>query len=335
MVSLTKPSQGTKDWHTPLNENFTKIEDELNAGDRLYGPFYAHEQSSPDMSVQVDAGFIWDGGSLTEVGVQNTSNISVPNSDDRIDRIVLDKDDGTISVVTGTEASSPSAPSIPSGKVPCCQIYLTPATSQIEDSDITDERQYHAGGTLEDLRENLQASAADIDDGLSIVGQIIMYGANDEPSGWLQCNGQAVSRSTYSDLWNKIGTTYGNGDGSTTFNVPDLRDRSPLGDGSMGSSGAGRVDNYSTSLGNSGGEDQHGLTISEMPAHNHGAFTDDENRAGAGTFGSFAADAKGNAAITSLDNDGTNHNHGINPQGGSEEHNNMHPFLVVAFLIKT
>jgi microcystin-dependent protein len=72
-----------------------------------------------------------------------------------------------------------------------------------------------------------------------------------------------------------------------------------------------------------------------MPAHNHGAFTDDENRAGAGTFGSFAADAKGNAAITSLDNDGTNHNHGINPQGGSEEHNNMHPFLVVAFLIKT
>lgn len=49
------------------------------------------------------------------------------------------------------------------------------------------------------------------------------------PAGWLECNGQAVSRSTYADLFTAIGTMYGAGNGSTTFNVPDYRDRSLVG----------------------------------------------------------------------------------------------------------
>src|SRR5690554_4877916 len=54
-------------------------------------------------------------------------------------------------------------------------------------------------------------------------GQVAAYAMGVAPEGWLKCNGQAVSRTTYSKLFSKVGTTFGNGDGSTTFNVPDLR----------------------------------------------------------------------------------------------------------------
>lgn len=54
-------------------------------------------------------------------------------------------------------------------------------------------------------------------------GVISAYGGSTMPDGWLLCNGQAVSRTSYANLYSAIGTTYGNGDGSTTFNVPDLR----------------------------------------------------------------------------------------------------------------
>lgn len=68
-------------------------------------------------------------------------------------------------------------------------------------------------------------------------GTIVMTGRATAPLGWLLCNGAAVSRTTYADLFAAVGTTYGAGDGSTTFNVPDLRQRFPLGR-SAGGTGA-------------------------------------------------------------------------------------------------
>jgi microcystin-dependent protein len=56
-----------------------------------------------------------------------------------------------------------------------------------------------------------------------------MWAGSTAPTGWLLCNGAAVSRTTYSDLFAVISTTYGTGNGSTTFNVPDLQRRFPLG----------------------------------------------------------------------------------------------------------
>lgn len=65
------------------------------------------------------------------------------------------------------------------------------------------------------------------------IGTILMYASHTPPSTkWLTCTGQAVSRTTYSDLFNRIGTVYGVGDGSSTFNLPDLRARVPIGTGS-------------------------------------------------------------------------------------------------------
>jgi microcystin-dependent protein len=65
----------------------------------------------------------------------------------------------------------------------------------------------------------------------SPVGMLSPYGGTSAPSGWLLCDGSAVSRTTYSDLFGVIGTTYGVGDGSTTFNLPDMRAAVPVGAG--------------------------------------------------------------------------------------------------------
>ena len=66
-------------------------------------------------------------------------------------------------------------------------------------------------------------------------GTIIMTGASSAPTGYLLCDGSAISRSTYASLFAAIGTAYGTGDGSSTFDLPDLRDRFPLGKGTNNS----------------------------------------------------------------------------------------------------
>lgn len=88
-------------------------------------------------------------------------------------------------------------------------------------------------------------------------GMIAPFAGGVVPSGWLLCNGAAVSRSTYADLFNAIGTSYGTGDGSTTFNLPDLRSRVPVGKG---------PDAEFDTLGETGGAKTHSHTISSVAA---------------------------------------------------------------------
>ena len=91
-------------------------------------------------------------------------------------------------------------------------------------------------------------------DATSITGVVQLFAGSSAPSGWLICNGQAVSRTTYAALFAVIGTTYGAGDGSTTFNVPNLVNKTVRG---------------SNSLGKTGGADTVTLTTANMPAHSH------------------------------------------------------------------
>jgi microcystin-dependent protein len=74
-------------------------------------------------------------------------------------------------------------------------------------------------------------------------GTMMPYAGSTAPTGYLLAYGQAVSRTTYADLFTAIGTTYGSGDGSTTFNLPDLRGRYPAGDDDMGGVAANRITN--------------------------------------------------------------------------------------------
>ena len=96
----------------------------------------------------------------------------------------------------------------------------------------------------------------------SLPGMVVPYAGLDSkvPTGWLFCNGEAVSRTTYSSLFAVISTTYGIGDGATTFNLPDLRGR-------VASNGYG-----GGAIGSSGGSENVTLTASQaaMKSHNHG-----------------------------------------------------------------
>ena len=100
-------------------------------------------------------------------------------------------------------------------------------------------------------------------------GFILPFGGGTAPSGWLECDGAAVSRSTYSDLFAIIGTIYGAGDGSTTFNLPDLQGRVIMG---QGGSTALRTPTDLENIGDTFGSQTHTLTVNEMPSHNH-SFT--------------------------------------------------------------
>lgn len=73
------------------------------------------------MTVIVDAGFVFVGTTLTEAAAQITPTITAPTVNPRIDRAVVDQATGAVSIVTGTEAASPSAPAIPTGKLPVCE----------------------------------------------------------------------------------------------------------------------------------------------------------------------------------------------------------------------
>ncbi len=113
------------------------------------GDFAPHAQDTPVMTIAVDAGKIIKGdGTLTEQAAQNTATITAPVTNPRIDRVIIDASTGAVSVITGAEAASPTAPSITAGKLPVAQIALTTSTTAITNSMITDERTTYGSALL-------------------------------------------------------------------------------------------------------------------------------------------------------------------------------------------
>lgn len=142
-------------------------------------------------------------------------------------------------------------------------------------------------------------------------GCIIQWGGNKDapPTGWFLCNGGTKSRTTYAGLFAVIGTTYGVGDGTTTFNLPQFDGIFPVGAG----------ETYA--VGETGGENTHVLTIAELASHDHGV---------------------GNAAVAGTQSSGFVFDKLISPSlnrkttltGSGNAHENRPPFLSVAFIIK-
>ena len=97
------------------------------------------------------------------------------------------------------------------------------------------------------------------------IGSVIEWYSDEIPDNWLICDGSAVSRSLYNDLYKVLGTRYGAGNGSSTFNLPDLKDRIPIGKNTS--------NNNFNVLGKTGGEEQHQMTIYELPKHRHAINT--------------------------------------------------------------
>jgi microcystin-dependent protein len=168
------------------------------------------------------------------------------------------------------------------------------------------------------------------------VGVVSAFAGSTAPLGYLLCDGSAVSRTTYASLFNVIGTTYGTGNGSSTFNVPDLRSRTIVGVG-QGASLTNRT------LASRGGIESKTLSISEIPSHGHTindpghrhnitTTNDDFNQSGGNPPG-FAADGAGSRTWT---NNITSSTTGItiNNTGGSSAFEIMNPFLALNYIIK-
>jgi len=159
-------------------------------------------------------------------------------------------------------------------------------------------------------------------------GTIVEYGGSTAPDEWLMCDGSAVSRADYAALFTAIGTAFGPGDGTTTFNVPDLRGRVAIGSGS----GSG-LSTYA--IGDTGGEETHTLTTGEIAAHSHTdiGHTHTEGNA-APSLGAAITGVPVPSAVPTIGITGVG-NANIQNAGGGGAHNNLQPYLATNHLIKT
>jgi microcystin-dependent protein len=154
-------------------------------------------------------------------------------------------------------------------------------------------------------------------------GVVSMWVTGTAPTGWLLCQGQAVSRTTYATLFGVISTTYGVGDNSTTFNLPDLRGRVPMGAGT-GRNVADSANLTARTLGTKVSDaETHTLTTAEMPAHTHDLSPG--QIVGTGSGGTNAYSPLGNNPQTATT---------ITSTGGGGAHNNTQPSTVINFIIK-
>ena len=165
-------------------------------------------------------------------------------------------------------------------------------------------------------------------------GSLMPYAGSSAPTGYLLCDGAAISRTTFSALFALVGTTYGSGDGSSTFNIPDLRGRVIAGQDDMGGVSANRLTGLSGGvdgdiLGGSGGAETHTLSIAQMPAHTHGLSTATGNNNQTGVAGNAPKGTDlGSPTV------GT-YSGGAISTGGGGAHNNVQPTIILNYIIKT
>lgn len=164
------------------------------------------------------------------------------------------------------------------------------------------------------------------------VGSVLPFAGGSAPSGWLLCDGSEISRSTYSTLFGVINTAYGAGDGSSTFNIPNLKGRLPV--------GKDAAQAEFDVMGETGGEKAHTLSTNEMPSHRHRLGVDTTNGyVGAaaivwnsvvlGTAGGFVPGTGSDRNPTAYRDANVMEN-----TGGGAAHNNLQPYVVMNYIIK-
>jgi microcystin-dependent protein len=163
------------------------------------------------------------------------------------------------------------------------------------------------------------------------VGGVTQYAGATSPSvNYAICDGAAVNRTTYATLFARIGTTYGVGNGSTTFNLPNLKGNVPVGRDSAQAE-------FDT-LGETGGAKTHTLTSAEMPSHTH---TQDAHSHNTGGYATAQGTFTGAGNSYQMVNQGANQQNGTSSvaavnqsTGGGGAHNNLQPYIVMNYLIR-
>lgn len=327
-------------------------EDGYIPGSGSGGELLVSASSPAAMTVSVAAGDAWVQGChyISDAAVTLTID-AAETALNRIDRIVLRNDIRgartiTLAVLKGTPAISPSGTDLTRTadmwELCIASVYIAAGVTSITAGNITDRRDdvtfcgkaspkavryanIMSGAAL-DMNGYLikgVATPASAQDGVNLayrntralqepIGIVDVFAGSTIPTGWLECTGAAVSRTTYAALFAVIGTTFGAGDGSTTFNTPDLRGRSVVGYKS--------TDSNFNAIGKTGGTKTHTLTIAELPAHTH---------TGCPAITVTAAGATSTASSYASETTATSGSAGT---GGS--HNNLPPYIVMKMIIK-
>ncbi|MBN2773644.1 MAG: tail fiber protein [Prolixibacteraceae bacterium] len=161
------------------------------------------------------------------------------------------------------------------------------------------------------------------------LGEVKLFAGNYPPAGWVYCQGQILAIAQYQALYSVVGTTYG-GNGTTSFGIPNLCGRVPLGPGT----GTGLTPHV---IGQGGGHERVALTTNDLPAHNHSvkcdttsslaqSSNDPEGRIPAKT-------TSGNAYGTSETGNPEMKADMINNTGGNQSHENMQPWLCINYIM--
>ena len=168
-------------------------------------------------------------------------------------------------------------------------------------------------------------------------GVIIPWSDTSVPTGFLECNDQAVSRTTYAALFAIISTTYGAGNGSTTFNLPDLKDNVALGRSNSAALASTGGANTVGSTGNVGGSTgSHTLTEAELAAHKHSLVLGGFHAQGQYGFGSAGMDTTlGRQAYMNDTGSDSGHSHNMSATFTGDSTSVVQPYLTLIYVIKT
>lgn len=181
------------------------------------------------------------------------------------------------------------------------------------------------------------------------IGGGIDFWGDTAPTGWIFPYGQNLSRTAYAALFAVFGTKYGSGDGSTTFGIPDKRDRASFAKGDMGGTAANRITGLSggwvgTTLGAAGGTQAHTLTAGETAPHTHSTTVSlndpgHQHSVPQGASNVYTALAGGSSTATQALVNTTGSQTGIsvsvavNANAGGGAHNNLPPGIVCNYII--
>jgi microcystin-dependent protein len=226
----------------------------------VYGGLQAAQATPASKSVEVAAGTaVIKGRMYRSTAVESLTIEDNTSGNPRIDVIALRKDYTAqtirLAVIKGTPAAAPVAPALTQVEGTTWEEYIAQVAvangfSSIEDAALTDWRQVRQPGW--------------------VAGDVKPWGSGTIPDGWLLADGAAVSRARYPELFACFGETFGAGDGTTTFNLPDLRGRAIFGLDNMGGSSANRLtDSAADILGGDPGDEAAILEAGNLPPHAH------------------------------------------------------------------
>jgi len=190
---------------------------------------------------------------------------------------------------------------------------------------------------------NYEATKYDFD-GANLTGiegiptaTIVPWSDASVPSGFLECDGSAVSRSTYSALFAIIGETYGVGDGATTFNVPDLQDNVPVGKSNNKSLASTGGANTVTSTGNVGGSTANAsLSVNQLASHTHQLYNQGPNPQSNTAAAGLQYSANPGSALSPINTgNGVAHSHNMSANFSGDATSVLQPYLTIIYIIKT